>query len=52
MSINYVVLLNTKNPTKAYLMMRRNFEPYVFTNIEEAKQEAKKVSKHFRVVAI
>jgi hypothetical protein len=52
MSINYIVVLNAKVPNKAYLMAGRNFEPYVFSNIEDATKEAKKVCNHFKIVAL
>ena len=52
MSVSYIVVLNTKDPLKAYLMTGRNFIPYVFTNTEEAVKEAKKVHKHFKVIAL
>lgn len=52
MSVSYIVILNTKDPLRAYLMTGRDFIPHVFTNTEEAIKEAKKVRKHFKVIAL
>lgn len=52
MSIKYIVVLNTKNPNKTYLMTGRDFIPDVFLSAEDASKAARKVCKHFKVVAI
>lgn len=52
MSVSYIVVLNAKYPLRAYLMTGRNFIPCVFTSTEEAIKEAKKVHKHFKVIAL
>lgn len=49
---SYIVILNSKNPSKAYIMTKSNFEPYVFLDEYSAGKEARKTGKSFKVVML